>query len=293
MDTFLTFSKTFLTLFIELIGLFIFISFLVSFLQRKVTPEKIEQVLHRPKRWLSYVYGALFGALTPFCSCSTIPILAGLLSSRAPFGPSIAYLIASPLLNPVILILFISLIGVKFTIVYFIMMFFFAILTGFTWEKLGFEKEVKKVRVHRGEKEENTDLPKWKLALADAWGFFYPLLPYILLGVFIGAAIHNFIPESFIIKYASGEHWWTIPIAALIGIPMYIRVEAIIPISSALLTKGMGIGSILALIVGGAGASIPEMILLSKLFKRKLVFIFMVSVLLIAILSGLFVQYML
>lgn len=291
MHTFISFLQTFLVLFIELTVLFIIISFLVSWLQRIMTEERIKRILNRPKGWIRYVYGTGLGALTPFCSCSTIPILAGLLSSKAPFGPSMAYLIASPLLNPVIVLLLWTLLGWKLTLSYVSIVALFAILIGFTWEKLGLEQSVKNVIVKKGAShQEDSHVAKWKLALQDAWSFFYPLLPYLILGVLIGAVIHDFIPQDFIVKYAGGDKLWTIPIASVIGIPMYIRAETILPIADALVSKGMGIGAVMALLIGGAGASIPEVILLSKLFKRKLVVSFVVSVLIVAVSAGMIIQ---
>lgn len=248
-------------------------------------------MLDRPNKWSGYIYGTGLGALTPFCSCSTIPILAGLLSSKAPFGPSISYLIASPLLNPVIVILMWTLLGWQLTIYYVLIIAVFSMLIGVVWSALGFEDLVKDVRVRKDENSsEDLSVSKWKLALKDAWSFFYPLLPYLLIGVFIGAFIHDFIPQEFILKYAGGDKPWTIPIASVIGIPMYIRAEAILPIANALVSKGMGIGAVIALLVGGAGASIPEVILLSKLFKRKLVIAFVTSILFVAISTGFIVQ---
>lgn len=291
MSNFQEFLQTFSVLFIELTVLFIFISFLVSWLQRKVTEDRIRRVLDRPNKWSGYLYGTGLGALTPFCSCSTIPILAGLLSSKAPFGPSISYLIASPLLNPVIVILMWTLLGWRLTLYYVIIIAIFAIFVGVAWEALGLKHSVKEVRIRRGENT-NGDLnvSKWKLALRDAWSFFYPLLPYLFIGVLIGALIHDFIPQEFIVKYAGGDKPWTIPIASVIGIPMYIRAEAILPIANALVSKGMGIGTVIALLVGGAGASIPEVVLLSKLFKRKLVVAFVASILFVAVSTGFIVQ---
>jgi len=293
MDTFLQFLQTFFVLFIELTVLFIFISFLVSWLQQKVTEARIKQILDRPNKWSGYLYGTGLGALTPFCSCSTIPILAGLLSSRAPFGPSMSFLIASPLLNPVILILLWTLLGWKLTLIYAVVIFIFAILIGIVWDALGLKNSVKNVTVRKSSINQTSNFPKWKLALQDAWSFFYPLLPYLAIGVFIGALIHDFIPQDFIVKYAGGDKLWTIPIASVIGIPMYIRAEAILPIAGALVAKGMGLGTVIALLVGGAGASIPEVILLSKLFKRKLVIAFVISILTVAITTGIIVQVLL
>lgn len=290
MNSFLSFLQTFFILFIELTVLFIFISFLVSLLQQKFTEERIKQILNRPNKWTGYLYGTGLGALTPFCSCSTIPILAGLLSSKAPFGPSISYLISSPLLNPVIIIMLWTLLGWKLTLYYFIIIVIFSMLIGIVWERLGLEHSVKKVKVRRGNGTNDESVPKWRLAIRDAWSFFYSLLPYLLIGVFIGAIIHDFIPQDIIVKYAGSDKPWAIPIASVIGIPMYIRAETMLPIGSALVGKGMGIGAVIALLIGGAGASIPEVVLLSKLFKRKLLVAFVISILSVAIITGFIVQ---
>lgn len=290
MNSFLSFLQTFFIFFIELTVLFIFISFLVSLLQQKFTEERIKQILNRPNKWTGYLYGTGLGALTPFCSCSTIPILAGLLSSKAPFGPSISYLISSPLLNPVIIIMLWTLLGWKLTLYYFIIIVIFSMLIGIVWERLGLEHSVKKVKVRRGNGTNDESVPKWRLAIRDAWSFFYPLLPYLLIGVFIGAIIHDFIPQDIIVKYAGSDKPWAIPIASVIGIPMYIRAETMLPIGSALVGKGMGIGAVIALLIGGAGASIPEVVLLSKLFKRKLLVAFVISILSVAIITGFIVQ---
>ncbi|MYL31250.1 permease [Halobacillus halophilus] len=290
MNAFLEFMKTFLILFAELTALFILISFLVSLLQQKVTEERIKRVLERPNKWSGYLYGTVLGALTPFCSCSTIPILAGLLSSKAPFGPSMSFLVASPLLNPVIVLLLWTLLGWELTVYYVLIVGAFSILIGVVWDLLGLEKFVKNVRVRKGSGDAQMDEPKWKVALRDAWGFFYPVLPFLLLGVFIGAFIHDFIPQEMIARFAGGDQPWTIPVASVIGIPMYIRAEAILPIADALVGKGMGIGAIIALVIGGAGASIPEVVLLNKLFKPKLVTAFVVSILVVAVSTGFIVQ---
>ncbi|QGH35563.1 permease [Gracilibacillus salitolerans] len=291
MSSFISFIQQFLFLFLELTVLFIVISFMVSLIQQKVTEEQIKEILHRPNKWSGYLYGTGLGALTPFCSCSTIPILAGLLSSKAPFGPSMSFLVASPLLNPVIVILLWTFLGWEITVYYFVIVWIFAMVIGFVWEKFGFRTLVKDVRVRRKDstKVEST-VPKWKLALQDAWEFFIPVLPFLVLGVFIGAFIYNFVPESFIIQVAGSDKPWTIPIASIIGIPMYIRAEVMLPIGDALITKGMGIGAVIALLIGGAGASLPEVVLLSKLFKRKLVIAFVLSILFVAISTGFMIQ---
>ncbi|MDO6654436.1 permease [Anaerobacillus sp. 1_MG-2023] len=287
----LGFLKTFLTLFVELTALFVVISFLVSLLQQKVTEDKIKRVLERPNKWSGYFYGTGLGALTPFCSCSTIPILAGLLSSKAPFGPSMSFLIASPLLNPVIVILLWTLLGWELTLYYIVIVGLFSILIGVVWEALGLHNSVKNVKVRKHQSDQKQEaVPKWKIALQDAWAFFYPVLPFLVIGVFIGAFIYDFVPQDVIARYAGGDQLWTIPVASILGVPMYIRAEAILPIGDALVSKGMGIGAVIALLIGGAGASIPEVVLLNKLFKPKLVIAFVFSILVVATTTGLIVQ---
>lgn len=280
------FFKNFIVLFLELTALFIVISFLVSLLQQIVTEEKIKSILQRGNKATSYISGTLLGSLTPFCSCSTIPILAGLLGSGAPFGPSISFLIASPLLNPVIVILLWKLLGLKITAFYVVAMFLFALIAGITFNTLNLETHLRNVRIRSSQNEENQNDPKWILALKDAWNFFYPVLPYLVIGVLIGAIIHDFIPAEFITFIAGDEHPFAIPIAAIIGIPMYIRVETMIPISEALVSKGMSMGAVIALIIGGAGASLPEVLLLNKLFKPRLLMAFIIAILLGATVTG-------
>lgn len=280
------FLKNFMILFLELTALFIGISFLVSLLQQVVTEEKIKSILQKGNKATGYISGTFLGALTPFCSCSTIPILAGLLSSGAPFGPSISFLISSPLLNPVIVILLWKLLGFKLTAFYVIAMFIFAILAGIIFNTLNLEKHLRNVRIRRSQNEEGQKESKWIVALKDAWNFFYPILPYLLIGVLIGAVIHDFIPAQFITSVAGDNHPFAIPVAAVIGIPMYIRVETMIPISEALVSKGMSMGAVIALIIGGAGASLPEVLLLNKLFKPRLLTAFIIAILIGAMVTG-------
>nr|WP_318618345.1 permease [Sporosarcina sp. YIM B06819] len=280
------FIKNFLILFVELAALFLVISFLVSLLQQVVTEERVKSVLEKGNKATGYLSGTFLGALTPFCSCSTVPILAGLLSSGAPFGPSISFLIASPLLNPIIVILLWKLLGLKLTVFYVVSMFIFAVLAGVLFNALGLEKHLKNVRIRRKQNENGESESKWVLALKDAWNFFYPVLPYLLIGVLIGAVIHDFIPAEFITAIAGNDNPFAIPIAAVIGIPMYIRVETMIPISEALVAKGMSMGAVVALIIGGAGASLPEILLLNKLFKPRLLAAFIIAIFIGAVTTG-------
>ena len=290
LDSIIEFIKTFLMLFFELLILFIIVSFIVSLIQQVVSEEKIKRLLSKPNQAISYILGMVFGAMTPFCSCSTIPILAGLLNSKVPFGPAMSFLIASPLMNPLMVFMLWALLGWKVAIVYFIVLAIFSILTGFVFSKMNLAETYKGVNVKGDGFFANKNGSRFKQALNDAWAFLYPMLPYLFIGVFIGAFIYGFVPETFITKYASGDGVISVFIGSVIGIPMYIRPETMLPIAEALVSKGMSLGTVVALIIGGAGASIPEVVLLSKLFKKKFVVSFVIAILVVAVATGLIVN---
>lgn len=289
-DSIMEFIKTFLMLFFELLLLFIVVSFIVSLIQQVVSEEKIIKLLSKPNEVVNYILGMIFGAVTPFCSCSTIPILAGLLNSKVPFGPAMSFLIASPLMNPLMIFMLWALLGWKVAIVYFVVLAIFSILTGLVFSKMNLAESYKGVNVKGDGFFANKTGSRFKQALNDAWAFLYPMLPYLFIGVFIGAFIYGFVPATFISKYASGDGIISVFIASIIGIPMYIRPETMLPIAEALVSKGMSLGTVVALIIGGAGASIPEVVLLSKLFKKKFVISFVIAILVVAIAIGLIVN---
>ena len=290
LDSIIEFIKTFLMLFFELLILFIIVSFIVSLIQQVVSEEKIKRLLSKPNQAISYMLGMVFGAMTPFCSCSTIPILGGLLNSKVPFGPAMSFLIASPLMNPLMVFMLWVLLGWKVAIVYFIVLAIFSIFTGLVFSKMNLAESYKGVNVKGDGFFANKTGSRFKQALNDAWAFLYPMLPYLFIGVFIGAFIYGFVPETFITKYASGDGVISVFIGSVIGIPMYIRPETMLPIAEALVSKGMSLGTVVALIIGGAGASIPEVVLLSKLFKKKFVVSFVIAILVVAIATGLIVN---
>ena len=293
-------GKFFLYISAELLILFVGISFLVALLQEFVSEETVRRVLTKPQKWLGNILGAALGALTPFCSCSTIPILVGLLNGGAPFGATMSFLISSPLLNPVILALFLTMMGWKVTLIYGVSTFIAAVLIGALWERLGLASTYKMHKIENvgcccGPGAVQIVMPltnkeKVKRAGTQTGTLFRQVLPYLIIGAGIGAFIYGFVPEELIIKLAGPGNPLAIPVAAVIGIPMYIRVETMIPIGSVLIAKGMSLGAVMALIIGGAGASIPELTLLASIFKPKLVITFTITILAVAILAGFLFQ---
>jgi len=286
-NTLIEASRWFLFLSVELMALFLGVSFLVGLLQAWIPDEKVSAFLTRKNPVIGYVMGAALGAATPFCSCSTVPIVAGLLSSGAPFGPVMSFLIASPILNPVILSLLFVVVGFQGTVVYAVITFIGSLVIGALWARLGLKADVKRVRVRGGKSLSHSSKGSiWQQAWEQAWSFFTPMIPYLLLGTAIGAFIYGFVPSDWIVTIAGPQQPFAIPIAAVIGVPIYIRAETMIPIAQALLTKGMGTGAVIALIIGGAGASIPEVSLLAGLFRPRLVAAFVASIFIIATASG-------
>lgn len=275
----------FVTITIELILLFIGISFLVGLILEYVPSERIQKLMGG-EGWFGNVVGAAFGSITPFCSCSTIPMTMGFLEAKAPFGATMSFLLASPLLNPVILGMVLAFMGWEVALVYGVITFILAVVAGRLWARLGLAKEVKKVRVKGGHSEEDDGRPKYKRAASFAWENFVQMVPYLLIGVFIGALIYGVVPADLIADVAGPGNPLSVPVAALIGIPLYVRAETIIPIGMALIDKGMGMGTVVALLIGGAGASIPEVSMLSGIFKRKLIIAFLLTIMSVAVITG-------
>jgi hypothetical protein len=187
-----------------------------------------------------------------------------------------SFVIASPLLNPIIIGMMAALMGTKITVVYFLVTFIGAVIFGIILEKTGWSHLVKNVRLKSGGSEKKEKIPdtftkKIKVSFLKAWTDFRGVLIYLLIGVGVGAVIYGYIPEDFILSIAGPGNPLAIPIAAIIGVPLYIRAETAIPIGLSLMEKGMSIGAVIALIIGGAGMAIPEMSMLAGIFKKKLV----------------------
>lgn len=281
---------------IELIALFMFISALVEIILMYVPEEKIRKRLSGAGVF-GNVIAAGFGALTPFCACSTIPMTVGFLNAGVPFGSTMSFLIASPLLNPIIIGMLGAMVGIKAMVAYFVITFLCSVLFGFIMEKMGMQKYVKNVRLktttccsaNGHENINKRSLPfkmKIKLAFSSAWESLRPIMGYLLIGVALGAGIYGYMPQDFVMKIAGPNNPFAIPIAAVLGIPLYIRAETAIPIGLVLMSKGMSIGAVISLIIGGAGMAIPEMTMLASIFKKKLVAMIVLVIFLTAVVSG-------
>lgn len=294
MNTLIETMKYFVFITIELIALFMLISAAVEIILMYIPEEKIRKKLSGAGVF-GNVIAAGFGALTPFCACSTIPMTVGFLNAGVPFGSTMSFLIASPLLNPIIIGMLGAMVGIKAMIIYFVMTFLCSVIFGYVLEKIGAQKYVKNVRLKNsssccsGEQVDKRTLPfsrKLKLAFQSAWGSLRPIMVYLLIGVALGAGIYGYMPQDFVMKIAGPDNPFAVPAAAILGVPLYIRAETAIPIGVALMGKGMSIGAVIALVIGGAGMAIPEMSMLASIFKKKLVAMIVAVIFITAVVSG-------
>lgn len=278
---------------VELTILFLLISYIVGVLQEYIPPAKIQSILSG-KNGKGYFVAGLLGAITPFCSCSTIPFLKGLLRAKAGFGTMMVFLFASPLLNPIIIGLFAVTFGLEVTVFYFAIAMGVSVIAGYTLEKLGFEKYVKAEAYITPEAKgcatacggKQAPVNKWKRIWNTTWVDFKKVVPYLVGGIALGSMIYGFMPTEFVASVASADNPFAIPIAAIIGIPLYIRAEAVIPLSAALAAKGMGLGAVMALIIGSAGASLTEVVLLKSIFKNQMIAAFLFVIIGMAVSAG-------
>jgi len=274
-NTLMSTIKYFFFITAELTVLFLGISTIVALILMYIPQEKIKNWMSG-KGVLGNFIGAFIGALTPFCACSTIPLALGFLEAGITIGPIMSFIISSPLLNPIILTMLVALMGWRASVIYFAVVFVGAIVFGILLEKAGASELVKNVRIVGDVPSEYEEIPsvflsKLKVSFIKAWGDFQAVLIYLLVGVGIGAVIYGYLPQDLVLRFAGPNNPFAIPIAALIGVPLYIRAETAIPIGVALMQKGMSVGAVIALIIGGAGMAIPEMSMLASIFKTKLV----------------------
>jgi len=289
----MTALRFFVIISLELVVLFIGITFLVSLILQYVSPERVQKALAGKRLGLGNVIAAAFGGVTPFCSCSAVPMLMGLLELGVPFGVAMSFLVASPLgvFNPVVLSLFGALLGRRVLVLYIVSTFIAAVLAGMVLNALGLGRYVKKVRIiaalnNSGQAGPVTVKERAKVAAQNAIGLFRQMVPYLLVGVAIGAFIYGFVPAGFLARIAGPGNPLAVPVAAAIGVPLYVRTETIIPVGFALIQKGVSVGAIMALTIGGAGASIPELSMLAGVFKRRLWFAYIFTMFAIATIIG-------
>ncbi|NLF37204.1 MAG: permease [Clostridiaceae bacterium] len=267
---------------IKILILLSFLIFIISYIQSYFPPERTKRILGRFKGIGANILAALLGTVTPFCSCSSIPLFIGFTSAGLPVGVTFSFLISSPLVDLGSLVLLTSIFGFKVAITYVIVGLVLAVIGGTIIEKTGMDKYVeqfvKNANSVQIEDQEMKIKDRLKYAYEQLAATVKKVAPYILVGVLIGALIHNVIPEKWVQTVLGSNNPFSPVLAAVIGIPMYADIFGTIPIAEALFAKGVGIGTILSFMMGVTALSLPSLIMLKKAVKTKLLVVFTVIV---------------
>lgn len=291
LDTWYTASLRFFIY--DVVKIFILLSvliFTISYIQSYFPPERTKKILGKFKGLPANILAALLGTLTPFCSCSSIPLFIGFTSAGLPVGVTFSFLISSPLVDLGSLVLLTSIFGFKIAIAYVVVGLVLAVIGGTIIEKTGMERYVedfvKQARSIEVEDQQLTVKDRLKYAWEQVVSTVKKVAPYILIGVLIGAFIHNIIPEKWIQTVLGSNNPFSPILAAVVGIPMYADIFGTIPIAEALYLKGVGLGTVLAFMMGVTALSLPSLIMLKKAVKAKLLVVFTVIVAVGIILIG-------
>jgi len=256
------------------------IVFVVGIIRSYFSPEKTRKILGGKKLFAGNVLASLLGIVTPFCSCSAIPLFLGFVESGVPLGVTFSFLIAAPMINEVALVLLFGLFGWKTAILYMSTGLIIAMLSGYIIGRLKLEKYVEPwvFKVKAG----HLEIAEVKIQFSDRITAGFDAVKeivskvwiYIVIGIAVGAGIHGYVPENFMAGLMGKSAWWSVPVAVLLGIPMYSNAAGIIPIVQALLEKGASLGTVLAFMMAVIGLSLPETIILRKVLKLRLIFTF-------------------
>ena len=254
------------------------IVFAVAVIRSFFPPEKTRKFLSHSKLYAGNVLAAALGTVTPFCSCSAVPLFIGFVESGVPLGVTFSFLIASPMVNEVALILLFGMFGWKIAALYLAAGLVVAIIGGIVIGKLGLEHLVEEyvytIKVGEAEIVE----PSWPDRFAYARGYVGEIVgkvwPYVVGGIAVGAVMHGYVPDDFLARYAGSGNPFAVPIAVLVGIPLYSNAAGVIPLVSVLTEKGVAMGTVLAFMMAVVGLSLPEFIILRKVLKPKLILIF-------------------
>lgn len=264
---------------IKILLLMIVIIFSVSVIRSFLPPEKVRKILAGDKKYSGNILASLLGIITPFCTCSAIPLFLGFLEAGVPLGTTFSFLVASPMINEVALVMLLGMFGWKIALLYIGSGLIIAILSGIVIGRLKVENLVEEF-VYKSNQNGQLKLPSltWKQRIDYAENYTVGIIKkvwlYIIIGIGIGAWIHGYVPTDLLAQYAAADKWYAVPLAVLIGIPLYSNAAGVIPLVGVLTEKGVSIGTSLAFMMAVTGLSLPEFMILKKVMKVKLIVIF-------------------
>lgn len=281
----------------KILILLFLITFLMGIVNSYFPIDRIKNFLSRNKLYGGeYLMASTFGAVTPFCSCSSVPLFIGFVKGGIPLGVTFAFLVNSPLVNEVAIAIFLGMFGLKATLVYVISGILLGVISGVILGRMNLEPlltdwvrkvwEQAKVEQEAFDAEKTSFIKRIPTISKEALGIVKSVFVYVLIGIAIGAAMHGYVPEGFFEQYIGKDTWYAVPLAVLIGVPMYANAAGIIPVIQVFVAKGIPIGTSLAFMMAVVGLSIPEATLLKKVMTTKLVLIFFSVVAFCIIISG-------
>ena len=250
------------------------IIYVVAIIRSSFPPERTKQMLSHKREYVGNVLAALLGIVTPFCSCSAVPLFIGFVESGVPLGVTFSFLISSPMVNEVALIMLWGLFGWKIALIYIGTGLLVAIVAGIVIGKLKMEKYVQdyvwEMQVGNSEIVEQTFREKLDYAREYTLGLLKKIWPYVVVGIGVGGFIHGYVPQDFLARWAGRDNPFAVPVAVALGVPLYSNAAGVIPIVHALMEKGMAIGTVLAFMMAVTALSLPEAIILKNVLKTRL-----------------------
>lgn len=275
----------------KVLMLLVLIVFVVGIIRTFFTPERTRSMLAGKREYIGNILGALLGIVTPFCSCSAIPLFIGFIESGVPLGVTFSFLIAAPMINEVAVVLLFAMFGFKVMAIYIGSGLLIAISAGFIIGRIGLERFVEPwvYTMKVGNAENNASMTfhaRLQAGIAAVVEIVGKVWLYVIAGIAVGAGIHGYIPTGFMAALMGKDAWWSVPVAVLLGVPMYANAAGIVPIVHALLEKGASLGTALAFMMAVIGLSLPEAVILRKVLKLPLLAIFFGIVALGIILVG-------
>jgi uncharacterized protein len=263
---------------IKIFLLLIVIIFGISLIRSFIPAARVRRILSHRYQITGNFLAAAFGIITPFCTCSAIPLFLGFIEAGVPIGVTFSFLISSPMINEIAIVLLFGLFGLKIALMYIVSGYLIAVVSGVIIGKFNFDHLIIKTFENKTDNSQNIFRPSWTQRLNNSKNYTLGVLsrvwPYILIGIGIGAWIHGYVPTEIIVRYAGGKLWYTVPLATLIGIPLYSNAAGIIPLVSVLTKKGVAIGTTLAFMMAVTALSLPEFLILKKIMKIKLIVVF-------------------
>lgn len=282
---------------LKILLLLFLISSLMGVINAYFPIDRLRSYLQTHKLYgLQYLLASFFGAITPFCSCSSIPLFIGFVKGGIPLGVTFSFLITSPLVNEVAVAMFLGAFGLRTTLIYVTSGIVLGTLGGIILGRFKLERhlspwvlQLQKDSMEQTEKWQSDKVCFWDRLpgiLRESWGIVKGVLLYILIGIGIGAAIHGFVPEGFFTKYLGADQWWSVPVAVILAVPMYSNAAGIVPVIEVFVRKGVALGTAIAFMMAVVGLSLPEMTMLKKVMNWKLLGIFFGFIAMLFMISG-------